>query len=152
MHNHLTKKILGDHSQGVWTRLSHRNIYNHLAFLSHIEPKYFQNTKNNKFWINVIQEELNQFERNEVWHLVPRPSDHPVIGMLLAFTYFKDFKLYQIDVKSAFLNGFITKEIYIEQPLNFEDSKFFNHVFKLTKVLYGLKQAPWAWYKILSKF
>ena len=44
-----------------------------------------------------------------------------------------------MDVKSVFLNGFITVEVYVEQPPGFEDSKFFNHVFKLTKALYGLK-------------
>ena len=59
--------------------------------------------------------------------------------MLLAFAYFKDFKLYQMDVKSVFLNGYITKEVYIEQPPDFEDQKFLNHVFKLTKAPYGLK-------------
>ena len=61
------------------------------------------------------------------------------IRMLLAFACFKNFKLYQMDVKSAFLNGFITGEVYIEQPPTFEDPKMFNHVYKLTKVLYGLK-------------
>ena len=109
-----------------------------------------------------MQEELNQFEKNEVWHLIPRPSDHPIIGtkwvfrnkmdeseivvknkaslvvqgysqeegidfdetyapiaklesirMILAFAYFKDFKLYQIDVKSVFPNGFITKKFML---------------------------------------
>ena len=148
-----------------------------------------------------MQEELNQFERNEVWHLVPRPKDHPIIGtkwvfrnkmdksgvlvinkarlvaqgysqeegtnfnksfalvarleairMLLAFAYFKDFKLFQMDVKSAFLNGYINEEVYVEQPPSFEDQKFSNHVFKLTKALYCLKQAPRPWYERLSKF
>ena len=63
-----------------------------------------------------------------------------------------DFKLYQIDVKSAFLNGIIKKKVYIEQPLGFEDLKFSYHIFKLNKALYGLKQAPRAWYDRLSKF
>ena len=72
--------------------------------------------------------------------------------MLLAFAYFKDFKLFQMDVKSNFINGFITEEVYVEQLLGFEDSKFLNHVFQLTKALYGLKQAPRAWYERLSKF
>ncbi|GMI96628.1 cysteine-rich RLK (RECEPTOR-like protein kinase) 8 [Hibiscus trionum] len=57
-----------------------------------------------------------------------------------------------MDVKSAFLNGFINEEVYVEQPPGFEDSKFPNHVFKLTKALYGLKQAPRAWYERLSTF
>ena len=72
--------------------------------------------------------------------------------MLLALACFKDFKLYQMNVKSTFLNGFITKEVYVEQPLDFEDPKLLNHVFKLRKALYGLKQALRAWYERLSKF
>ncbi|WKA11357.1 hypothetical protein VitviT2T_028863 [Vitis vinifera] len=148
-----------------------------------------------------MQEELNQFERSEVWELVPRPSNQSVIGtkwvfrnkmdengiivrnkarlvaqgynqekgidyeetfapvarleairMLLAFACFKDFILYQMDVKSVFLNGFINEEVYVEQPPGFQSFNFPNHVFKLKKALYGLKQAPRAWYERLSKF
>ena len=75
-----------------------------------------------------------------------------VIEMLLAFACFKDFVLYQMDVKIAFLNDFITEEIYIEQPPGFQNFNFPNHVFKLKKVLYGLKQTPRVWYERLSKF
>ena len=57
-----------------------------------------------------------------------------------------------MDVKSAFVNGFINKEIYVEQPPGFESFNFPNHVFKFKKALYGLKQAPRAWYERLSKF
>ena len=63
-----------------------------------------------------------------------------------------NFKLYQMDVKSAFLNGFIEEEIYVKQSTGFENFEFPNHVFKLSKTLYGLKQAPRAWYKRLSNF
>ena len=58
--------------------------------------------------------------------------------MLLAFASFMNFKLFQMDVKSAFLNGFIEEEVYVEQPPDFESFDFPNHVFKLSKVLYGL--------------
>ena len=57
-----------------------------------------------------------------------------------------------MDVKSAFLNGFIEEEVYVEQPLGFENFDAPNHVFKLSKALYGLKQAPRAWYERLSNF
>ena len=148
-----------------------------------------------------MQEELNQFERNDVWTLVPRPKNHIIIGtkwvfrnkkdesgvitrnkarlvaqgfnqeegidydetyapvarleairMLLAYACYKDFKLFQMDVKSAFLNGFINEEVYVEQPPGFENHISPNHVFKLTKALYGLKQTPRAWYEIFSGF
>jgi hypothetical protein len=72
--------------------------------------------------------------------------------MLLAFACFKNFKLFQIDVKSVFLNSFIAEEVYVEQPPGFENHEFPNHVFKLSKALYGLKQAPRAWYERLSGF
>ena len=66
------------------------------------------------------------------------------IRMLLAFACFKNFKLFQMDVKSAFLNGFINEKVYVEQPPGFENPNFPNRVFKLLKTLYGLKQAPRA--------
>jgi hypothetical protein len=72
--------------------------------------------------------------------------------MLLAFDVHHDFKLYQIDVKSAFLNGPLSELVYVEQPLGFEDPKHPHHVYKLHKVLYGLKQAPRAWYECLKNF
>jgi hypothetical protein len=59
--------------------------------------------------------------------------------MLLAYAAHYNFKLYQMDVKSAFLNGPIQELVYVEQPPGFEDMKFSNHVYKLQKALYGLK-------------
>ncbi|WRX11767.1 Reverse transcriptase [Theobroma cacao] len=57
-----------------------------------------------------------------------------------------------MDVKSAFLNGFIQEEVYVKQHSKFEDFEKPDYVFKLNKALYGLKQAPRAWYEKLSKF
>ena len=152
-------------------------------------------------WVIAMQEALNQFERNEVCELVPRPNDQSVIGtkrvfrnkmdengiivinkerlvaqgynqqegiyyeetfapvarleaikMLFPFSCYKNFTLYQMDVKSDFLNGFINENVYVEQSPGFESFNFPNHVFKLKKALYGLKQAPRAWYEGISKF
>jgi hypothetical protein len=57
-----------------------------------------------------------------------------------------------MDVKSAFLNGPIKEEVYVEQPPRFEDDRYPDHVYKLCKVLYGLKQALRAWYECLRDF
>ena len=74
------------------------------------------------------------------------------IRILISFATFMGFKLYQMDVKSAFLNGDLKEEVYVKQPPGFEDAELPNHVFRLNKALYGLKQAPRAWYERLSKF
>jgi hypothetical protein len=74
------------------------------------------------------------------------------IYILFAFAMHHNIKLYQMDVKSAFLNGPISEEVYVEQPLGFEDPHFPNHVCKLHKALYGFKQAPRAWYECLKDF
>ena len=68
------------------------------------------------------------------------------IRIFLAFAASKGFKVFQMDVKSAFLNGFIEEEVYVKQPPSFENPKFPNRVYKLQKALYGLKQTPRAWY------
>jgi hypothetical protein len=57
-----------------------------------------------------------------------------------------------MDVKSAFLNGPIKEEVYVEQPPSFEDCEYPSHVYKLSKMLYGLKQAPRTWYECLRDF
>ena len=199
--SHPKDLILGDPSHGISTRSSIRNICTHMAFISQIEPKTFLEAEKDESWIMAMQEELNQFERNQVWDLVPKPEHQSIIGtkwvfrnkldesgvvvrnkarlvaqgynqeegidfdetfapvarlesirMLLAFACHKNFTLYQMDVKSAFLNGYIMEEVYVKQPPGFENEKYPNHVYKLRKALYGLKQAPRAWYERLSKF
>ncbi|CAL8162542.1 unnamed protein product [Prunus armeniaca] len=80
-----------------------------------------------------MQEELNQFIRNDVWYLVPRLAEKNVI-----------------DVKTAFLKDILNEEVYVKQPKGFEDPLHPNDVFRLKKALYGLKQAPRAWYERLS--
>ena len=74
------------------------------------------------------------------------------IRILLAYACAHNFKLFQMDVKSAFLNGVINEEVYVAQPPGFVDFEKPNHVFKLKKALYGLKQAPKAWYDRLKSF
>ncbi|GKC62017.1 retrovirus-related pol polyprotein from transposon TNT 1-94 [Tanacetum coccineum] len=125
-----------------------------------------------------MTEELNQFERNKVWTLVPKPCSKTIIGLkwvfrnkmdeegvvtknkarLVAKGYILeegidyDETFSPMDVKSAFLNGKISEEVYVKQPPGFERNEFPNHICKLNKALYGLKQALRAWYETLSKF
>jgi hypothetical protein len=74
------------------------------------------------------------------------------IRILLAITASKGFKLYQMDVKSVFLNGVIQEEVYVRQPPGFESPKYPDRVYKLSKALYGLNQVPQAWYARLKTF
>ena len=74
------------------------------------------------------------------------------IRILLALACHLKFKLYQMDVKTAFLNEFLKEDIYVAQPKGFIDPHFSNHVLYLKKALYGLKQAPRAWYDRLTQY
>ncbi|GJT77012.1 putative ribonuclease H-like domain-containing protein [Tanacetum coccineum] len=74
------------------------------------------------------------------------------IRLFLAFASFMGFTVYQMDVKSAFLYGNITEEVYVKQPPGFEDPAHPNKVYRVVKALYGLHQAPRAWYERLSTF
>ncbi|KAL8148288.1 hypothetical protein AgCh_005602 [Apium graveolens] len=168
---------------------------------SETEPKKLEEALQDADWVQAMQEELNEFERNKVWTLVPRPKNRSVVGkrwvfrnktdsdsiitrnkarlvakgysqhegidydktfapvarleairIFLAYGAHKKFKVFQMDVKSAFFNGELEEEVYVEQPPGFVDPKFPNHVYRLDKTLYGLKQAPRAWYETLAQF
>jgi len=199
--DHPKDLVIGDVSKGIVTRSNALVICDSYAFISQLEPKKIEDACDDEFWLIAMHEELNQFIRNDVWELVPRPKDQTVIGtkwvfrnkldesgqvvrnkarlvaqgynqeegidfdetyapvarleairMLLAYASYMDFKLFQMDVKSAFLNGFIMEEVYVKQPPGFVNETYPDHVFKLKKALYGLKQAPRAWYDRLKTF
>ncbi|GJS53986.1 retrovirus-related pol polyprotein from transposon TNT 1-94 [Tanacetum coccineum] len=144
-------------------------------------------------WIETMQDELNQFERLQVWELVPRPEGKNIIAlkwlwknkcdaenivvrnksrlvakgykqeegidfeesfahvarlkavrMLIAYAAHKGIIIFQMDIKTAFLNGPLKEEVYVNQSEGFIDQEFPNHVYRLKKALYGLKQAPRA--------
>ncbi|GKE92896.1 putative ribonuclease H-like domain-containing protein, partial [Tanacetum coccineum] len=98
------------------------------CFLSQLEPKK-----------GYTQEEGIDYD--EVFAPVARIE---AIRLFLAYASFKDFVVYQMDVKSAFLYGKIKEEVYVCQSLGFEDSEFPNRVYKVERALYGLHQAPRA--------
>nr|GEZ18399.1 putative ribonuclease H-like domain-containing protein [Tanacetum cinerariifolium] len=86
---------------------------------------------------------------NEVFSPVPRIK---AIRLFLAYASFMGFTVYQMDVKSAFLYGTIDEEVYVMQPLGFQDPKYPARVYKVEKAMYGLHQAPRAWYGTLLKY
>ncbi|GJY08013.1 retrovirus-related pol polyprotein from transposon TNT 1-94 [Tanacetum coccineum] len=119
-------------------------------------------------WIEAMQEEMHEFERLEVWELVPC-LDFVMVGIdfeesfasvarIEAIRIFisnatnKNTTIYQMDVKTAFLNGELHEVVYVSQLEGFVDQDNPNHVYKLKKKIYGLKQAPRACYDMLSSF
>jgi len=82
---HPLDQILSDLSTGVQTRSQLKNFYAFYAFLSEIEPKNVNEALADSDWVTAIQEELHQFERNKVWHIVPQPEDRTIIGTKWVF-------------------------------------------------------------------
>ncbi|KAK2382366.1 putative mitochondrial protein [Trifolium repens] len=160
--SHPEDLILGNKESPTKTRSAYQQSDSLLGLISMIEPKNVDEALTDDGWIVAMQDELNQFQRNDVWDLVPR--DHHIrtllepiarleaIRLLLSYAVKNGITLYQMDVKSAFLNGVISEEVYVKQPPGFEDLKNPDYVYKLKKSLYGLKQAPRAWYDRLSNF
>ncbi|KAG5562829.1 hypothetical protein RHGRI_005526 [Rhododendron griersonianum] len=199
--NHPTSQVIGNVADPMKTRKQLRDEVSYVCYVSLVEPKNIKEALIDECWVDAMHEELNQFERNNVWELVPRPPHTNIIGtkwifknktneqgtvvrnkarlvaqgytqvegidfdetfapvarlesirIMLAVACFLGFKLYQMDVKSAFLNGVIKEEVYVSQPKGFEDPHKTDHVYHLNKALYGLKQAPRAWYERLTTF
>nr|AAL58228.1 putative gag-pol polyprotein [Oryza sativa Japonica Group]ABF96256.1 retrotransposon protein, putative, unclassified [Oryza sativa Japonica Group] len=124
-----------------------------------VEPQSFQEAEKHDNWIKAMEDEIHMIEKNNTWELVDRPRDREVIGVkletirtIIALAAQKRWKIYQLDVKSAFLNGYLDEEIYVEQPEGFSVQGGENKVFRLKKALYGLKQAPRVWYSQIDKY
>ncbi|GJS00719.1 putative ribonuclease H-like domain-containing protein [Tanacetum coccineum] len=163
----------------IQQRTNHKDLQNCLfaCFLSQEEPKKVIHALKDPSWIEAMQEELLQFKNkkdergivirnkarlvtqgytqeegidyDEVFAPVARIE---VIRLFLAYASFKEFMVYQMDVKSAFLYGKIEEEVYVCQPPGFKDPYFSDRVYNVEKAMYGLHQAPRAWYETLSTY
>nr|GEZ34624.1 retrovirus-related Pol polyprotein from transposon TNT 1-94 [Tanacetum cinerariifolium] len=100
-------------------------------------------------WANLVAQGYNQQEGIDYDKTYAPVARLESIRILLAYDCALDFKVFQMDVKSAFLNGFINEEVYVAQPPGFIDFEKSDHVYKLKKALYGFKQAPKAWPDIM---
>ena len=161
--DHTHELIIGNPKAGVLTRSATQNECLFHIFLSQEEPKKVEDALKDSDWVNAMQEELNEFERNKVWQLVPRPKNRSIVGtkwgfrnktdsdgiiirnkarivakgysqqegidydetfahvarleairIFLAYAAHKKFKVFQMDVKSTFLNGELEKEVFVE--------------------------------------
>ncbi|KAG8490918.1 hypothetical protein CXB51_014710 [Gossypium anomalum] len=136
------------------------DIY-HRCNIAIVEPSSYEEAARDRNWKEAMEAELEMIRKNETWDLVDRPDQKktfaPVarldtIKLLFALATQKQWKIYQLDVKSAFLNGFLKEEIYIEQPEGFKAPGEEDKVYRLKKALYGLKQAPKAWYDRIDEY
>ncbi|GJR90165.1 putative ribonuclease H-like domain-containing protein [Tanacetum coccineum] len=201
---HPLENIIGDKDRPVSTRKQLETdamwcFFN--EFLTHVEPKTYKQALEHSCWIEAMQEEIHEFERLDVWILVPCPDNiliiplkwifkikldeygdvlknkarlvakgyrqeagidfeesfAPVarleaIRLFIAHAASQNMVIYQMDVKTAFLNGELNEVVYVSQPEGFVNPDHPSHVYRLKKALYGLKQAPRAWYDKLSMF
>ncbi|GKA66015.1 retrovirus-related pol polyprotein from transposon TNT 1-94 [Tanacetum coccineum] len=197
--DHPLDNIIGNPSRPVSTRKQLATdalwcLYN--SVLSKVELKNFKSTITEDCWFQAMQDEIHEFDRLQVWELVPQPdcvmiialkwiykvkldeygdvlknkarlvakgyrqeegidfeeSFSPVarieaICIFLANVASKNMIIYQMDVKTAFLNSELKEEVYVSQLEGFVDPDYPTHVYRLKKALYGLKQAPRAWYQ-----
>ncbi|GJS38329.1 retrovirus-related pol polyprotein from transposon TNT 1-94 [Tanacetum coccineum] len=168
--DHPLENIIGELDRPVSTRLQlhEQALFCYYdAFLIAVEPKTYKDALTQSCWIeanarrarmkqarlwlvvNRVKREGIKIDFEESFALVARLE---AIRIFLAFAAHMNMVVYQMDVKTAFLNGNLREEVYVSQPDGFVDKDKPNHVYKLKKALYGLKQAPRAWYDMLSSF
>nr|AGM34082.1 hypothetical protein [Lactuca sativa] len=179
--DHPQSQIIGESSEKVLTRSQNKAkqaalfsqvefcMFN--SFVSKVEPKTVNSALDHFDWVQAMQDELNEFERNKAWRLIPIPNDASVVGLKWVFRNKMDkegnvirnnaqlvVKGYcqeeSIDYEESFSPVARLEEleeiVYVEQPLGFVNEKHLDRCYILDKAVYGLKQAPRAW--LLAKF
>ncbi|GJR05618.1 retrovirus-related pol polyprotein from transposon TNT 1-94 [Tanacetum coccineum] len=146
--------IIGNPGEGMLTRSMAAKLITALAneclfVFRNKKDKHGTTTKNKARLVAQGYSQEEGIDYDETFAPVARME---AIGIFLAFATYMNFKVYQMDVKSAFLNGKLKEEVYVKQPPSFESIEFPDYVYKLDKAFYGLKQAPKAWYETLSTF
>nr|GEV51873.1 hypothetical protein [Tanacetum cinerariifolium] len=141
----------------IHQRTNHKDLQNCLfaCFLTQEEPR--KNKKDERGIVirnkaRLVAQGHTQEEGIDYDEVFTHVARIEAIRLILAYASFKDFVVYQMDVKSDFLYGKIEEEVYVCQPPGFEDLDFPNKVYKVKKALYRLHQAPRAWYETLSTY
>ncbi|GJV11468.1 retrovirus-related pol polyprotein from transposon TNT 1-94 [Tanacetum coccineum] len=175
---HPLEQVISDPSKPVMTQNRHQTdseLCMYALIVSTLEPKNIKEAMSDHTCIESMQDELHQFERLKVtllfekkYRLVAKGykkeegidfeesfahvAHLEAVRMFVAFAAHKNITIFQMDVKTTFLNGPLKEEVYVSQPDGFIDLDFPNHVYRLKKTLYGLKQASRAWYDKVSSF
>ncbi|GJS76998.1 retrovirus-related pol polyprotein from transposon TNT 1-94 [Tanacetum coccineum] len=175
--DHPLEQVIGNPSQSIRTRRqleTDGEICMFALTVSRAEPKNIKEAMADSAWIEAMQEELHQFDRldntvirnkarlvakgyNQQEGIDFEESFAPVtrlevVRLFISYAAHKSFPIYQMDIKTTFLNGPLKEEVYVNQPDGFIDPHHPDKVYRLKKALYGLKQALRAWYDELSNF
>nr|GEU29615.1 hypothetical protein [Tanacetum cinerariifolium] len=129
--------------------------------LGSIEPANVAEASRDADWVSAMQDELDQFSRLKLLDTLNKKAlimmrhlhqflESKLYACSLAYDAHIDFTVFQMDVKTSFLNEILKEEVYVAQPSGFVSKQYPDHVYALDKALYGLKQAPRAWYDVLS--
>nr|GEY91502.1 hypothetical protein [Tanacetum cinerariifolium] len=157
--SHNIEQVRGNPSRPVQTRrqlTTDPEMYMYPLTISITEPKNIKEAMADSAWIEAMQEELYQSDRLQEEGIDFEELFAPVarleaVRIFIKYAAYKSFLIYQMDVKTTFLNGPLKEEVYVVQPDGFVDPDHPEKVYRLRKALYGLKQAPTAWYDELSK-
>nr|GEU37451.1 hypothetical protein [Tanacetum cinerariifolium] len=151
--DHLIANVIGDPSRFVSTRKQLHTDFMWCffdAFLTSVKTDEFGGVLKNK--ARLVAQGFRQEEGIDFEELFASVARIEAIRIFIENAAHKNMMIFQMDVKTAFLNGELKEEVYVSQPEGFVDQDNLSHVYKLKKALYGLKQAPRAWYYMLSRF